>query len=178
MTWADIIRNVVAGTGIEVDAERLIALIERASDSLDEAEGMDGIYDNATRRVAFVDALERKLQECHPTWDPPFLAQTRAVIRRLPRIINRIRTLDERALRARVIHGLLAQMEEDAQVVESFEPGRPQCPRCGSQRLDTRKTTAFGTNLYERLCLGCGDMQEWEDGISLGEAMIRARSED
>jgi hypothetical protein len=49
-------------------------------------------------------------------------------------------------------------------MIEPFELGWPhQCPRCGSQRLDTRKTTAVGANQYERLCLACGDMQEGEE---------------
>ena len=173
MTWAEIIKNVVVGTGIEVDINRLIAVIERASADIDEPEDLLGIYDSVTRRVSFLDALERELRAHHGTWEPTFLARARAVFRTLPRLINRIRTLGKGALRTRVIHDLLSWMEEEAQIIETFQPGRPQCPRCGSQRLDTRKTTFSGTNQYERLCLACGDMQEWEDGISLGEAMSR-----
>jgi hypothetical protein len=69
-------------------------------------------------------------------------------------------------------------LEKDAQIIETFQPGRPQCPRCGSQRLDTRKTTVFGTNQYERLCLACGDMQKWEDGIALWKALSSEEDKD
>jgi hypothetical protein len=171
MTWAEIIKNVVVGTGIEVDVNRLSAVIERASADIDEPEDLLGIYDSVTRRVPFLDALERELRAHHGTWEPAFLARARAVFRTLPRLINRIRTLGKGALRTRVIHDLLSWMEEEAQIIETFQPGRPQCPRCGSQRLDTRKTTVSGTNQYERLCLACGDMQEWEDGVALWKAM-------
>jgi hypothetical protein len=178
MTWAEIIKNVLARAGIAVDVHRLLSVIERASADLDEAEDLLGIYDSVTRRVPFLDALERELREHHATWEPAFLARARAVFRRLPRLINRIRTLDKGALRNRVIHDLLIQLEEDAQIIEQPTPGRPQCARCGSQRLDTRKTTVSGTNQYERLCLACGDMKEWEDGVALWKAMSSGNRED
>lgn len=38
MTWAEIVKNVVVGA-IEVDVNRLIAVIERASADQDDAEG-------------------------------------------------------------------------------------------------------------------------------------------
>jgi hypothetical protein len=171
MTWKEIIKAVIAGTGVEVDVIRLIAVLERASSGADEPEDLHGIYDRSTRRAPLLGALERELKEKHATWDPVFLARIRAVFRRLPRLLNEIRTLYKGALRNRVIHGLLSQLEKDAQIIETFQPGRAQCPRCGSQRLDTRKTTVSGTNQYERLCLGCGDMQEWEDGVALWKAL-------
>jgi hypothetical protein len=179
MTWAEIIRNVVVGTGIEVDLNRLIAVIERASADLDDAEGLHGIYDSATRRFPFVDALERELKSHHADWEPTFLAQVRAAFYGLPRILDRVRIYNKgEELRKTIINRTLGQMEKEAQIIETFKPGRPQCPRCGSQRLDTRKTTVSGTNQYERLCLACGDMQEWEDGVALWKAMSSGNRED
>ncbi len=179
MTWTEIIKSVIAGTGVEVDVHRLITLIERASTGVDEPEDMDGIYDRTTQRVPFLDALERELKEHHHAWDPALLGEVRAVLGTLPRMLDRIRIYEKGEVRRRrIIHDSLEQLEEDAQIIEAFQPGRPQCPRCGSQRIDSQKTTALGTYLYERLCFACGYSEVWEDDVLIWPAPSSEDSKD
>ena len=179
MKWREIISNVAANIGDNHDATRLIRLIERADAEVYTPDDLRGVFDERLDRVPFLDALVSALQSNHDAWPPELLAQARAVLRVLPLLLQDLRSI--RAgypARIETVVRELTAMEEASNIREPLKPGRPHCPRCGSQRLDTRKTTAFGTNLYERLCLACGDMQEWEDGISLGAAMSSEEFKD
>lgn len=94
----------------------------------------------------------------------------------LPELLTRLRRIQSgRPMAPASVRSVLKRLERAAMQSELPAARDRKCPRCGSSRVDTRRTTVFATNYYEQHCEACGHIEEWDEGVALGEAMTEAR---
>lgn len=176
MTWSEIIEHVEKAIGRRAEGRALVTLIERADAGSYADADVHAVVGDGAGPAPFLAALDQALRAHHSDWPPALLAQARAVMLVLPELLNRLRRIQSgRPMPSTNVRSVLRRLERAAMQIEPPASGERTCPRCGSSRTEARRTTAFGTNHYERRCEACGHVEEWDEGVSLGEAMIEAR---
>lgn len=97
--------------------------------------------------------------------DEPGFTAARAVLCELPEALRRL--MENAADRpgepgmAAALQGLIAREREQP---DRRNGSRWRCPRCGSRRIATQHTTAFGPRIFDARCEDCGLPGSWNDG--------------
>jgi len=171
MNWADIITNVAKAVDRVEAGAALSDMLSRAI--LGETTDVGGrVFAADGRSVPFLDDLDHSLRARHTDWSAALVGEARALLLVLPALLGRLRrTAAGHPLPPERIRAALERIETLASQVEGPASGSRTCRRCGSARVDVQKTTFSGTNHYEQHCEACGNLEDWDDGISLGEAM-------
>jgi hypothetical protein len=176
MTWSEIIAHVAKALARPADGSALATLIERAEAGSYAEEDVRAVVDDGAGQGPFLEALDQALRAHHRDWSPELLAQARAGMLVLPELLSRLRRIQSgRPMAPASVRSVLQRLERAAMQNEPPAMRDRKCPRCGSSRVDTRRTTVFGTNHYEQRCEACGHIEEWDEGVALGEAMTEAR---
>ncbi|MEM9491935.1 MAG: SUMF1/EgtB/PvdO family nonheme iron enzyme, partial [Myxococcota bacterium] len=156
-----------------------VALLERALAG-DYTEGdVAAVYDDQLFRVPLLGELDRTARGYHASWPAERLAAVRATLAVLPGLLDRLRAITAghplaSAEVGAALAGLVAQVHADAgaerDAQQSWQVGQPRCPRCGSVRVVTQHTSAFGPRRSETRCQACHHSADWsEDDVSGAE---------
>lgn len=168
MSWLDIIVNVASAIERVDEGVALVAALQLAGNPTTETKRALVIGSEA---ASFLGALDRSLRAQHKEWPVILVAQARALLLQLPPLVDRLR---RGSVQPERVAAVLTTVEELAAQIDAATGGLRSCRRCGSTRVDEQRTSADGVNYYEQRCGACGNYETWEDGLSLGEAMIQA----
>ena len=176
MTGPEIIEHVAMAIDRTAEGRALVTLIERAGAGSYAEADVRAVVGDGAGQGPFLEALDQALRAHHFDWPPELLARARAAMLVLPELLSRLRRIQSgRSMSPASVLSVLQRMERAAMQIEPPVARNRKCPRCGSSRVDTRRTTVFGTNHYEQRCEACGHVEEWDEGVALGEAMTEAR---